>query len=262
MKQFDMSDNHSSNQYRGMTHYVELPSAGKHYPEGHPLHGIDKVEIKMLTTKEEDILTNTSYIENGVVINKLIEEILLIDLESKDLHDADQMAILIAARIEAYGQHYPIEILCSNCGEYFSHDLDLTDFGFGEMGDIAEQTEVGTYVVFLPKSEKTVEFKHLLPKDVATIEKTVDKMKKLNIKTNFNTEFYRRIILSVDGDANKGVITELIDNLRIMDSRKIFAAYTDSLPSMDTSYKCDCSHCGHANEGGMPVQASFFFPKF
>ena len=49
------------------TEIVELPSKGKLYSEGHPLKG-GTIEMKYMTAKEEDILTNQSFIKNGVVI--------------------------------------------------------------------------------------------------------------------------------------------------------------------------------------------------
>ena len=39
------------------TEFVDLPSGGRFYPADHPLHGKDSVEIKFMTAKEEDILT-------------------------------------------------------------------------------------------------------------------------------------------------------------------------------------------------------------
>ena len=40
------------------TEFVELPSRGKFYPEGHPLRGQDSIEIRQMTAKQEDILTS------------------------------------------------------------------------------------------------------------------------------------------------------------------------------------------------------------
>ena len=40
------------------TEFVELPSQGKFYPEGHPLCGEDSIEVRQMTAKEEDILTS------------------------------------------------------------------------------------------------------------------------------------------------------------------------------------------------------------
>jgi hypothetical protein len=262
MKQFNMDDSGRSSQHAGMTHYVNLPTGGKYYPEGHPLRGALAVEVKMLTTKEEDILTNVSYIEQNVIIDKLIEEIVLHNIKAKDLYETDQMAILVAARIEAYGGDYPIELLCEHCAESVQHDFDLTNVAVKEAGDQAEETEANTFIVELPKSKKTIEFKHLLPSEVASIRKTIDKMKKLNINTSFTVEFYKRAVVSIDGQTDNSEISNFVEQLRIMDSRKLLSAYQNSLPSLDTTYKAVCHSCGHTNEGGLPIQANFFFPKF
>lgn len=262
MKQFDMGNESSGNQYLGMTHYVDLPTGGQFYPENHPLHGIDKLEIKMLTTKEEDILTNQSYIQNNIAIEKLLQSIILIDVDPKEIHDADQTAILIAARIEAYGEDYEVSLVCDKCGNLYQHNIDLDSFKLKESNTEVDYTPGGTLLVELPKSKKVVEFKHLMPKEISVIQKTVEKMAKLNINTTFNNEFYKRIILSIDGEQNKETISAFIDNLRILDSRKLLAAYSDTIPALDTSYKSTCTNCNHVSEGGLPIQASFFFPKF
>ena len=53
------------------TEVVELPSKGLLYPEDNPLSS-GKVEIKYMTAREEDILTNTSYITDGTVLDNII----------------------------------------------------------------------------------------------------------------------------------------------------------------------------------------------
>ena len=50
---------------------VDLPSKGLIYPEGHPLSK-GKIEIKYMTAKEEDILTNQSYIQKGTVLGSKV----------------------------------------------------------------------------------------------------------------------------------------------------------------------------------------------
>ena len=45
------------------TEFVELPSKGKYYPEGHPLKNKTSIEIKFMTAKEEDILASTVLIK-------------------------------------------------------------------------------------------------------------------------------------------------------------------------------------------------------
>ena len=53
------------------TEVITLPSKGKLYPPDNPLSG-GTIEMRYMTAKHEDILTNESYIKSGVVIDKLL----------------------------------------------------------------------------------------------------------------------------------------------------------------------------------------------
>ena len=59
------------------TEFVELPSKGKYYPEGHPLRNQDVIEIKYMTAKHEDILTNRSLLKKGVALSRLINDLIV-----------------------------------------------------------------------------------------------------------------------------------------------------------------------------------------
>ena len=85
--------------YKFPTEFVELPSKGYFYPEGHSLQS-GKVEIKYMTAKEEDILTSQNLIAQGVVIDKLLES-LIVDktIDVNDLLIGDKNAIMVTARI-------------------------------------------------------------------------------------------------------------------------------------------------------------------
>ena len=93
------------NKFKFPTEMVELPSKGLLYPEGHPLSN-GKVEMKYMTAKEEDILTNQNYIKQGVVIDKLLQSLLVTKFNFDDLLTGDKNAIMIAARVLGYGKDY------------------------------------------------------------------------------------------------------------------------------------------------------------
>ena len=68
---------------------VTLPSKGLLYPEDSPLRkGI--IEMKYMTAKEEDILTNQNYIKNGTVINKLLQSVIVTPCDYNDLLIGDK----------------------------------------------------------------------------------------------------------------------------------------------------------------------------
>jgi hypothetical protein len=58
-------------EFKFPTEIIELPSKGIVYPENNPLSS-GKVEMKYMTAREEDIITNQSYIQKGVVVDKLL----------------------------------------------------------------------------------------------------------------------------------------------------------------------------------------------
>ena len=88
------------------TEVVDLPSTGRLYPKDSLLSS-GTIEMKYMTAKEEDILTNQNYIEKGIVIDKLLKA-LIVDknINYNELLIGDKNALLIAARILGYGKDY------------------------------------------------------------------------------------------------------------------------------------------------------------
>ena len=80
------------------TEIVELPSKGLIYPQDNPLSS-GKVEMKYMTAKEEDILTNQSYIQDGTVLDKVLQSLIVSKINYNDLIVGDKNALLVASRI-------------------------------------------------------------------------------------------------------------------------------------------------------------------
>ena len=88
------------------TELVELPSKGLIYPEENPLSK-GEVEMKYMTAKEEDILTNQNYIKDGSVLDRLLQALIVTPgVDYDDLIVGDKNAIMVAARILGYGKDY------------------------------------------------------------------------------------------------------------------------------------------------------------
>ena len=109
---------------------VDLPSNGKVYSKDSPLSS-GKVELKYMTAKEEDILTSQNLIKKGVMIKKLLDALLIEDnVSSDDLILGDKNAVMVAARVLAYGPDYECEVTNPNTGETFTHSFNLADCPF------------------------------------------------------------------------------------------------------------------------------------
>src|SRR5574344_118387 len=92
------------------TEIVDLPSKGtKLYPETSALRS-GQVEMRYMTARDEDILTNQNYIERGVVVDKLLQS-LIVDknVNYSELLVGDKNALLVAARILGYGAEYTFD---------------------------------------------------------------------------------------------------------------------------------------------------------
>ena len=63
-------------EFKFPTEVIDLPSRGLLYPKDSPLAS-GKLEMKYMTAKEEDILTNQNYIQKGIVIDKLLQSLIV-----------------------------------------------------------------------------------------------------------------------------------------------------------------------------------------
>ena len=116
----------SENKFKFPTEVVELPSKGLPYPESSPLSS-GKVEMKYMSAREEDILTNMNFIRQGVVIDKLLQSMIVSEIDYNELLIGDKNALLIASRILGYGKDYDFEIM-DDYGQKIRTSVDLTSF--------------------------------------------------------------------------------------------------------------------------------------
>ena len=155
------------------TEIVDLPSKGLLYPEGHPLSS-GTVEMKYMTAKEEDILTNLTYIKQGIVIDKLLQSLIVSKFDWEDLLIGDKNAIMIAARVLGYGKEYS-----------FNYDneeitVDLTELPTIELDEDEVVKGVNEFEYELPFSKNKITYKYLTAKDEKAIEAEVKGIKRIN----------------------------------------------------------------------------------
>ena len=249
------------------TQFVTLPSGGKYYPENHPLHNKDTVEIKFMTAKEEDILTSKSLLKQGVAIDRLIESVLLDKtINVNSLLVGDKNALIVAARITGYGEEYETKVTCPSCGESdsFSFDLDpdrIKDIGSALEDYSAVQTENNTFVVQVPMTKAKVECRLLTGADeMKTFKETQRKAKKKMTETMLTDQF-KSFIVSVNGDSSPLTVRSFIQAMPARDSRHLRTFYSDITPNVDLSQIYECSSCGYSADMEVPLTADFFWPR-
>jgi len=257
------------------TEFVDLPSKGLFYPSNHPLHGVDSLEIKHMTAKEEDILSSQSLIRKGLAIDRMLQSVLINkDVQVKDLLIGDKNALTVAARVTGYGADYVTTVTCPACSTEQEFDFDLTDvdmtgasFDREELNDQLEGVEItdsNTFLVDLPKSNHQVELKMLTGADeekLTKFQKQRDKTKGKVQTSTVLTDTLKSIITSVSGIKDRKQINQFVDNMPAMDSRYLRSVYQKLIPNIDMTQTFSCSECGHEQDLEVPVTTDFFWPQ-
>jgi len=234
------------------TETVSLPSKGLLYPETSPL-AKGEIEMKYMTAKEEDILTNTNYIRQGTVIDKLLQALIITPIDYNELLIGDKNAVLIAARVLGYGKDYNV----SFGGEEFT--IDLSKLEDKVVDESLFKHGVNEFIFALPHSGNNITFKLLTHGDEQKIEAEIKGMQKVNpnVTTDVTTRL-KYIITSVEGKRDQKDIRDFVDNYLIAkDARALRQYYSSISPDINMKYKPE----NYAGEGiDFTIGINFFWP--
>ena len=233
------------------TEVVELPSKGLLYSEESGLKS-GKIEMKYMTAKEEDILTNQSYISKGVVLDKLMQSLIVSKVDYNSLLLGDKNAIMVAARILGYGSEYKF----TYGGEDQTVDLSLIENK--EIDESLFKEGNNQFEFTLPHSKNHITFKFLSHKDEKSIQRELDGLKKINKDASPElTTRLKHMITSVEGKTETKDIRDFVDNyLLAKDSRALREHIKEIQPDVDLTFFPD----GYENRVSIPVGVSFFWP--
>ena len=233
------------------TETIELPSKGLLYPSDNPLSS-GTIEMKYMTAKEEDILTNQSYIQSGTVLDKLLQSLIVTKISYDDLLIGDKNAIMIAARILGYGKDYKFMYR----GE--EETVDLTKIENAPIHEEVQKATSNEFAFTLPGSGNVVTFKLLTHGDEKKIEQETKGLTKIN--KNSSTTITTRLkhqILSINGETEKSKIREFVDNyLLAQDSRALRERIKELSPDVDLTFFPENGN----NRVDIPIGLSFFWP--
>lgn len=244
------------------TEIIDLPSKGYFYPEGHPLCS-GQLEMKYMTAKEEDILSSSTLIKQGVVIDRLIQALIVDKINYNDLLVADKNGLLIAARILAYGPQYDVEITCPNCGAKNHLPIDLTQFESKDL-DYTGISKGQVEFEYKFSSGKVITYKFLTHGDEKNIEQDIKGYNKLKGISGVDPQLSTRlkhIITSVDGARDKITVHKFVDNMLSRDSLTFRKYLKEKTPDIDLTFQFACDQCDHVDDKMMlPLGVSFFWP--
>ena len=233
------------------TEIVELPSKGLLYPEDSEL-AKGEIEMKYMTAREEDILTNQSYIKNGTVLDKLMKSLIVTKINFDDLLIGDKNAIMVAARVLGYGSEYTFEY----GGE--TQTIDLSSIENKVLDETLFQNHLNEFSFTLPHSKNEITFKILSHKDEQDINRELEGLKKIN--KDASPEMSTRLkymITSVEGLRDRKDVREFVDTaLLAKDARSLREYIKEIQPDVDLTFFPSEGN----NRVNIPIGVSFFWP--
>jgi len=242
------------------TEQIELPSKGLIYPSDSPLSS-GTIEMKYMTAKEEDILTNVNYINQNIVIDKLLQSLIVSDVKYNELLVGDANSLLVAARILGYGKDYEFEYTDPDTGNKKDIVVDLTTLNPKPLDESIFVKGKNEFDFVLPSSKIPVTFKLLTQGDQKAIEKEMAGLKRINPKSSSEiTTRLKHMIVSLNGDRSPATIREFVDNMLVRDSQALRNYYNKISPDLELKFNYVKDN-GDVVEGvNIPLNVSFLLP--
>jgi hypothetical protein len=238
-------------EFKFPTEEVELPSKGLLYPKDHPLSS-GKVEIKYMTAKEEDILTNQSYIQKGTVLDKLLQAVIVNkDIKVDDLYTGDKNALMVATRILGYGKDYKVTIAGKE------EVIDLSEIGNKDIDYKQLENSQNYFTYKLEHTGTVLTFKMLNGADEKKIDRELAGLKKISPNSSSQlTTRLKYMITSVDGKEETKDIRDFVDNYFLARDARAFREHVKGIsPDLDMNVVLD-----GGEEVAVPIGLNFFWP--
>jgi hypothetical protein len=239
---------------------VDLPSRGLFYLKDNPLSS-GQVELRYMTAKDEDILTNQNYIMQGTAIERMFRNLLVSEIDWDDLLVGDKNAIMIASRIAAYGDEYVIQVTTPS-GNTQDTTINLSDLKAKAIDESVLVTKNSNlFKLNLPKSKKEVHVKLLTGKEDKEIDAIVKSYEKVGKDPGLLTLRLKHMIVAIDGNMDLTTIRNYIDtDLLAADSRAIRSFISKIQPDVDFNVEVIDRYTGEPFRTPMVFDERFFWP--
>jgi hypothetical protein len=245
--------------FEHMTEFVDIPSRGSVYPESSPLSS-GTVEIGYILAPHEDILSNRSYMQNGVMFDRLVDA-LLVDktISSQEMIAGDKTALLIASRKTALGPHYNVMFKCVKCLGFYKDVIDLSKHVVLYEGEVPEGvSREGRRVTIeeLPVTKVKLEFDLLTGKE----DKALFDHSKRTGEEISAVQQYRMMIKKVDEYDTHEMIERFISAMPGKDSKYIKKVCSLVIPDTKLVKDSRCE-CGFTEPKEAVFNTEFFWPN-
>lgn len=221
------------------TEVVTLASGGKVYPKTNPLSS-GKVEMRYMTAYDEDILTNASYIKEGIVLDKLLEALIISDIDINNIASVDKDGLLIHARIVSYGKMYPVIVVNPKTGKSLEREVDLSKISAIDFQLESDENGEFDYTI---NEDLTLKFQYA----AITGEQTV-------------SEALQKAITQVNKSRSAEEIKHFIQyEFLAVDAKKFRSYIADNAPAMNYEYEFEGEEGGTFKARFQPGTDLFWF---
>ena len=236
------------------TEVIDLPSKGLVYPKSSPLSK-GQIELKYMTAKEEDILTSQNLIKKGIVLDKLFDSLIVTKgVKQSHLVLGDKNAVMVAARVLAYGADYTAQV--QGPDGPVEHTFDLSKVSFKKLDEKVDYSK-GEFSLELPVSKLPITFKILTGDDESKINTDLEASKKTGQSAEITTRI-RYMLTSVDGQTDRSVINKFVNNMLSQDSLALRRKYAELSPDVELNQEIEIG--GELVKVDIPMTPRFFWP--
>lgn len=241
-----------------MTSYeiVKLPSKGLFYPSR-----ISEVNVEYMTSKDEDLLTTPSLIENGTVLDILLKrKIKTAGITPDELLAGDRNAIILFLRSSSYGSEYNVQVPDPRTNAIFKTTVNLLKLRYKEVKELPDAN--GHFTVQLPMRKKTVVFRLLTSGEDNQLFKKAEAFKDAYSEefSQYSTMKLKAHVISIGDRADRTYVDKFIDAMPALDAMTIRRKIMDVSPDVDMDYEFIAKD-GYKFNATLSVGIDFFFPS-
>jgi len=235
---------------------VKLPSKGLFYK-----NKISEVNVEYMTSRDEDLLTTPSLIENGTVLDVLLKrKIKTKDIFPDNLLAGDRNAIILFLRSSSYGSDYNVQVVDPRTNVSFKTTIDLMKLRYKKIKELPD--EEGYFIVKIPMRKKTIKFKLLTSGEENMLFKQAEALQEAYGQdfSEYSTLKLKSHIISIDGNADRTYIGKFVDAMPALDALTIRRKILDVSPDVDMDYEFTAKD-GYKFKAQLSVGIDFFFPS-
>lgn len=195
---------------------VQLPTGGIFYKSKKK-----SIKVGYLTANDENFLVSAASnisSSNSLILSLLRNKIYEHDIRPDEMMEGDVEAILIFLRNTSFGPEYEVSLTDPKTGKKFDTTILLEELNIKKIPNMPDEN--GMFTTTLPRSGSTVKLKPLNYGEILDIEKMIEQYPVGRVAPRITWRLEKQI-QEVDGNSDRGFISQFVAGLPIMDSKFI-----------------------------------------